>query len=129
MFVSMCNFFVREDPRKTQPENTTANRPSAELAKMGLSQYLDCYDFEFQKRIKQQLINLGVVQLALFKSCKGDILQYNKEKKLASSSLDSAIPVPNNVKELLDLKPKLDAHPDDLYYCIRHRFVIQEVQN
>lgn len=133
MFVKMCKFFIYEDPKNASGKDERSLSQEWNMAKIGVGYYLHCYNLNFQQEIKQQIINIGVVQLALYKSCKADIDEFNKEAKkqddTAKGTYKAQIPSPKNVQDLLNLKSKIDSNSEDLYYCIKHRNAIQTLEN
>lgn len=130
MFQEICAYFIHKDPRKAEASQAVIGKDESHMATFGMTEYLHCFDLKFQERIREQIVNINTGQLALYKSCVFDIKEANAkmQKPDAGQAIENPISIPTNVKGLIDLKKDIENQPDDLYYCIRHRNLIEKLQ-
>lgn len=118
----VCNVFSGLDY-----QGLTTDKPSTQVlniqASLALNHYFGCYDVVASRAIKQQIIDIGIAQLALFKAAKMDIAALTPEMKKATKIFD-----PKDVTELLSQSASIGNLGDANLYTKRYVRVIKELQ-
>lgn len=119
----VCNVFAGLDYQglsKTKPDVKVQNI----RASMAFNYYFGCYDVSATKAIKQQIIDIGVAQLALFKAVKLDIKALSATIKASTKVTD-----PKNVDALLAQASAINLLGDKNDYTKKYTKAIKELQD
>jgi hypothetical protein len=123
----ICSYLVATDPNDTQESTKDFFSPEHQLSvmtRLGINQYLGCYDIKYQGFVKKQIGELNIALLALFNSGANDITAYNKNP---STKAADKLKVPTDIKMFVDMKADMEKHDQDLYYTIRHRKIVEQM--
>lgn len=123
----ICSYLVAIDPNDAQQATGDTFSKQSQLARMtklGINQYLGCFDIEYQSLVKKQIGEINVTLFALYSTSVSNIKAYNKGKAAAD-----VLKVPENLQALVDMKADLVKHDHDskLYYTLRHRKAAEDI--
>jgi hypothetical protein len=106
IFKDLCGFLATTDPGYQSSGNKLLGKNFSDNRDL-IVEYIHCYDFDFQKMVREQIVNMSVAQLALFKAAVLDI------KELNSNYKQEAAKVPANVSEFIMMKEPLAKFKSD----------------
>jgi len=85
--------------------------------------YIYCFNNDFQKLIKEQVINMSIGQLALFKAAVIDL------KAIGDNNKGSFKTIPKTIDEFINLKNNRSFQSLNLYYVKRYRKLVEKLQD
>jgi len=108
-------------------QGLSKNKPPTQVlniqASMALNYYFGCYDVGATTAVKQQIIDIGVAQLSLFKAAKMDIAALTPSIKAATKIKD-----PKNVDDLISQISAIDTLGEANSYTKRYVKSIKALQ-
>jgi len=118
----ICSVFAGLDTQALHVKNQST-QTSITKASLSLNFYFGCYDIGATIAIKQQLMNIGVAELALFKASKLDIASIDPEV-----AKNAKISNPKNIKALLAQEASISTLGDKFYYTKKYVHIIRKLE-